>query len=120
VKINNYRSSIHSNPVPFIEFTDNLRLCLLSLFEFFVFKNCVETSDITDVDIRGFDVVGTYIDGRRHIVLRRRENDSARRFNSNCEHTTFSNVNEFFPFVDEFDIILFIRLEFGIVPRRAA
>lgn len=73
-----------------------------------------------DVRVELIDVVvGISMDVRRHCVLRRRENDAARRFNSNCEHTTLSNVKEFFPFVDEFDIMALIRCEFGIVPRRA-
>lgn len=50
-----------------------------------------------------------YIDGRRQTVLRRRENDAACRFNSNCEQTILSKVNEFLPFVDAFDIDAFIR-----------
>jgi len=98
---------------------DDVRLRLQSLLELVVVKNCFEISVVEDVDcvedvdVRTFFddrvIVGTYIDGFRHIVLRRRENEAARRFNSNCEHTTLSNVKEFFPFDDEFDIIVFTR-----------
>jgi hypothetical protein len=38
-----------------IELIDDVRLRLLSLLEFFVFKNCIEISDVTDVDVREFD-----------------------------------------------------------------
>jgi len=121
IETSDCRSAILSKPVPFTEFIDDVRLRLPSLLELFVFKNCVEISGVSDVNIRLFEdidvrilfddgiIVGTYIDCRRHIVLRRRENEAARRFNSNCEHTTLSNVIEFFPFADEFDIIVFLR-----------
>ncbi len=80
----------------------------------------VERNCVTGIDIRlrfEDNLDGPYMDDRRDNVLRRRENDAARRFNSNCEQTTLSNVNEFFPFVDEFEIIVFIRSVFGIGPR---
>ena len=47
-------------------------------------------------------------DDLRHIVLRRRENEAARLCNSNCEQTTLSNVNEFFPWVDELMLDAFV------------
>ena len=65
-------------------------------------------------------VTGINCEGRRHIVLRRRENEAARRCNSSCEQTTLSKVKEFFPLGPVLlDIARFVRGVFGIVPRRA-
>jgi hypothetical protein len=127
--------------VPLKEFVDDVRLRLLQ-FELLVFKNCAGKSDGIDDDARllghdtdnSDDIGGNnmsrfddadkrldddkgYCDDRRHIVLRRCENDAARRCNSICEQTTLSNVKEFFPFLCDVVAILFKRWKCSIEAR---